>query len=565
MIGTTGDPLGLEEEWFDTHRDRICTALAERDRELARDAADLGGLAARRVIQGAMDAWRCDVTVEPLVFVEQGALLGHAFPAFPGLLFYRNVPYAEPPVGSLRFRAPRPPAPWDGTLDTTDAAFRACPRAAPAVGGEDCLVLHVVSHSGSYAPKPIVFVVHSGGMVSGSAWPNPWLAADADVVVVSINYRLGALASFAIPELAAEDPHGSAGNNSLLDAIAALHWTVRNARAFGGDPSRVTILGFSAGASLVTYMLASPLTRGLIWQAFAASPMYASGMLPSLDERAEFFSSAFERGEQIAEAAGCGGTPDTLACMRALPAAEVIAAGARVEQALFPLPETWPNVDGYALTAQPSTAMRRGASRETRIVIGSTRHEMSFSNTTEISSQTALEHAIRSRFSAARAGELIPLYASARFEGEPMPAPEAAYQALLGDLVFNCSAHAFARAAAEVDRRAPVHTYSFQRRVEGTNLAGAFHNLDAYFWFGTDFDALRFWNPRVSITPEDLELQSLMATLQGRFLHGEPLDGWPELEGSGPQVLVLDGVPPSLHDDGREGRCAALRGLGLIE
>jgi para-nitrobenzyl esterase len=200
---------------------------------------------------------------------------------------YRGIPYAAPPVGPLRWRPPAPAACFDGVRDAAMFGAR-CPQTSDngegeVVGDEDCLQLNVVTpRAASAEPRPILFWIHGGGFQSGSSSNETFgvniydpqeVVERTGVIVVTINYRLGPLGWLAHPTLAAEDSHQSTGNYGHLDQIAALAWVKANARAFGGDPDRVTIYGESAGGASVCNLISSPLAAGL----FSGAIMQSGG------------------------------------------------------------------------------------------------------------------------------------------------------------------------------------------------------------------------------------------------------------------------------------------------
>lgn len=190
----------------------------------------------------------------------------------PGYRLFQGIPYAAPPTGSLRWRPPQPVRPWQGTYDATSPRSQ-CAQLAPPYGGdttygEDCLYLNVTTPDRAHRRHglPVMVWVHGGGNTtgSGSVYNAAKLAVDGDVVVVTVNYRLGPLGWLAHPGLEnGADRRYQAGNYGLLDQQAALRWVQRNARAFGGDPRNVTLFGESAGAADSCANLASPSAAGL--------------------------------------------------------------------------------------------------------------------------------------------------------------------------------------------------------------------------------------------------------------------------------------------------------------
>jgi len=264
------------------------------------------------------------------------------------VLGWRGIAYARPPVGALRFRPPEPPDAWADVRDALEYGHRSLqpepipdPQAPPT--SEDCLYLNVTAQAGA-AGRPVLFWVHGGGFEMGHA-PNQAgdgvaFARSHGLVVVTVNYRLGALGFLDVP---GEHPTGAAG---LHDQIAALRWTHENIAAFGGDPGQITVYGLSAGAKSVTNLLASPLARGMIARAAESS----GG--DYVKDRAQ--------GRALTERflIELGAAPERL---RAVPATDILSA----QVAVAPMPRsTWiwrPSVDGAALTESPLTAIAAGS------------------------------------------------------------------------------------------------------------------------------------------------------------------------------------------------------------
>ncbi|GGH48389.1 carboxylesterase/lipase family protein [Microbacterium album] len=251
----------------------------------------------------AMVAEQSTVTVA----TDSGALRGLRDDA--GIATFRGVPYAAPPVGERRWRPSTPPAPWEGVRPATTAGpaplQRLPPRTAvlyrlnfddrcPLVMSEDCLFLNVWTPDPSpRAALPVLVFLHGGGFRFGHGGlevHDGAALARRGVVVVTLNMRLGALGFLAHPGLAAEDELGATGNYGVLDVVTALEWVQRNIGAFGGDPGRVTLAGNSAGAVIVTALMASPAAQGLFHAAIvqSSSALYrGQGPLPSAERAAE--------------------------------------------------------------------------------------------------------------------------------------------------------------------------------------------------------------------------------------------------------------------------------------
>ncbi len=293
----------------------------------------------------------------------RGALSG-------GIDRWLGIPYAAAPVGDLRFRPPQRATRWTGVRDATQFANH-CPQIAGPFGlastTEDCLYLNVFTPArGTDAlPEdellPVMFWIHGGALrVGESDGYDPTRLVQQGVVVVTINYRLGVLGFLAHPALTAESTDHVSGNYGILDQQAALRWVQRNIASFGGDPSRVTIFGESAGGLSVHTHLASPLSRGLFQGAIVESGAYALSQLPLASDEAQ--------GVTTAAAAGCAA--QTAACLR----------GASVETLLEAYETTHPQttiptVDGKVLTQSVGAAFTSGQFNQVPVMEGSNHDE----------------------------------------------------------------------------------------------------------------------------------------------------------------------------------------------
>jgi para-nitrobenzyl esterase len=259
----------------------------------------------------------------PVVRVETGLARGLETG---GVRAYLGLPFAAPPVGDRRWRPPAPAASWTSVRDAATFA-PACPQKGVSMPGEpppqtseDCLYLNVwTPRRRSAKPLPVMVWIHGGGYANGAtALPLYWgdRLAERDVVVVSINYRLGPLGFLAHPELSLEGG-GSSGNYGLMDQIAALEWVRRNVAAFGGDPRNVTIAGQSAGAMSVSLLMASPRAEGLFQRAIGQS----GGVFEPLQLAPSYrLAQAQTDGAAYAASLGAG----SLAALRALPASRLL-------------------------------------------------------------------------------------------------------------------------------------------------------------------------------------------------------------------------------------------------
>jgi para-nitrobenzyl esterase len=277
-----------------------------------------------------------------------------------GVSTFLGLPYAAPPTGNLRWRPPQPAAGWSGVRDATTFG-PSCPQAPspfapPGQFSEDCLYLNVYTPAArsSFGGRPVLVWIHGGGLEQDGArdYDGTKLAADG-VVVVTINYRLGALGFLAHPALAS---HGAAGNYGLMDQQAALRWVQRNIARFGGDPGNVTIAGQSAGGLSVLAQMVSPGARGLFQRAIVQSGTFALNQRP--------LAVAEAAGETFATAVGCA--DQSAACLRSAPVSDLVA-NFGVE-----IPGV---VDGAVLTQPIGTALARGQFARVPVINGITHDE----------------------------------------------------------------------------------------------------------------------------------------------------------------------------------------------
>lgn len=296
-----------------------------------------------------------------------------------GVDVFKGLPFAAPPVGELRWRAPQPAVPWTGVRDATRPGHDCMrPAADPAFEpSEDCLTLNVWRPAGAKRGKlPVLVWIHGGAFVSGSNVPAEASGAPFardGVIFVAPNYRLGRFGFFAHPALSAEQAGEPMGNYGYLDQIAALQWVRRNIAAFGGDPANVTIMGASAGGESVLALAGSPLARGLFGRMIVQSGGGRTQLLGAqkLAEDTSAHPSAEKIGVAFAASVGVEGSDAAaLVSLRALPADKI--AGNLTALGMLFMGErarfSGPMVDGRIVTAQPAEALR--AAPPLPIIIG---------------------------------------------------------------------------------------------------------------------------------------------------------------------------------------------------
>jgi len=318
------------------------------------------------------------------VQTRSGRVSGETLDDATGLVVFRGVPYAAPPVGNLRWKPPQPVAVWDGVRDCTQFPA-ACPQKVSNTEGqkldEDCLYLNVwTTQAGRNVALPVMVWIHGGGLSQG--WGHKPIYDGAafarqGVVLVSINYRLGPFGFLAHPALSAESKHGVSGNYGFLDQIAALKWVQQHIRAFGGDPQNVTIFGESAGGTSVSVLCASPLAGGLFQRAILQSP-WMFGFITRMAEPNFVFLKQAVGGVATAEtlglqwARGLASSQDapTLAELRSFDAERILKATRYYK--------TRATVDGWLLPDRPEAVFARGRQADVPTMIGTTRNEGNF-------------------------------------------------------------------------------------------------------------------------------------------------------------------------------------------
>ncbi|MFQ5460695.1 MAG: carboxylesterase/lipase family protein, partial [Anaerolineae bacterium] len=304
---------------------------------------------------------------------------------------WKGIPFAAPPVGGLRWRPPAPALHRSSPLDAT-AFGPACPQSTafeipglptpPAGnrGAEDCLQLNIWAPNSRPDGLAVMFWIHGGGMIQGSGTDAPYdgatLAASENVVVVTTNYRLGALGFLAHSAFMGEQSdHPGAGNYGLLDQIAALRWVKANIAGFGGDPGRVTIFGESAGGVSVCALLAAPAAAGLFQRGIMESGN-CSPRLPSLDPATHPGPPALRQGDRFAEAIGCAEAADVATCLRAQPVDKILATLPGEIGVLNPTAEVYgPIVDGTLLAETPGEAIAAGHEQGVPFILGANADE----------------------------------------------------------------------------------------------------------------------------------------------------------------------------------------------
>lgn len=297
----------------------------------------------------------------------------------PTVRVFKGVPFAAPPVGDRRWKAPQPVPAWGGVRKADEWSTRCMqgPMWGPLVSreremGEDCLYLNVWTTARSAKEKrPVLVVFHGGGFAAGSAseprCDGEWFAKQG-IVVVAPNYRLSLFGFMAHPELTRESGGKGSGNYGMLDQAAALQWVQRNVAAFGGDPGNVTINGESAGSLSVSALMVSPLTKKLVHKAIGQSGAFFTSPTGGMAEKS--LVEKEQDGVMLAASVGAG----SLAELRAKPAAELLAAAMKMGGWGYS-----PGVDGYFLPEKTAAMYAAGRQTPIPLLAGWTSSEMGMS------------------------------------------------------------------------------------------------------------------------------------------------------------------------------------------
>ncbi|MFB6484807.1 carboxylesterase/lipase family protein [Streptomyces virginiae] len=411
-----------------------------------------------------------------------------------GVTVFRAVPYAAPPVGDLRWRPARPHAGWSGTRDaTTDgpsAPQMYMEGGDPVLGGhgsppfdEDCLTLNVWTPAADDARRPVLVWIHGGGFVSGSGslpgYSGRTFARDGDLVVVSINYRIGPL-GYLYPgengDGVGDDggDGGEGGNFWLTDQLAALRWVKENIAAFGGDPDCVTVAGQSGGAVSTAALAGHPRTEGLIRRVILQSPPFGLD-LPGP-------AAYLERTAAYLELAGA----KDLAELRTVPWPELIAAGGglfaqTVRWGYWPTPFL-PVIDEVTLTGHPTQALLGGAAAGIDVMIGWTREEANFGFALDEGYAAATREQVVDRIAETFGSEAAEGVYAAYERARPGARPADVLMDLITDELFRVPALRLAEARAEAG--SPVWAYQFDLPTPAyEGRLGAAHCLELPFVF----------------------------------------------------------------------------------
>ena len=469
-----------------------------------------------------------------------------------GIHVFRGVPFARAPVGALRFAPPAPPTPWTGVRAAVEfgpvshqsAIGLGFMGAGQQPQSEDCLSLNIWTPGLDTGGRPVMVFFHGGAFIIGAGseplYDGRRLAQRGDVVVVTANYRLGALGYLAHPCLRDSDT-GACGNWGLLDQVATLEWVHDNIEAFGGDPGAVTIFGESAGSGSVTTLMGTPLARGGFSRVIAES---GTPWVATADE-------AQGNAERLALLLGID--PDDAAAWRTVPAAGFVeaqqqlmlsgrdgAGGLALDSGMMAFR---PTVDGAVLPISPWDAVADGSAAGVDLLIGSNRDEMKLFNMMDPGLADLDDDGLLERLAAllddGETRRAVEAYRTARHaRGEPVDASEL-WSAMVSDQFFRAPAARFA--ALQANHTADIYAYLFCWESAIAAL-GSPHAIELPFVFGT-FDV-----PMVDMfAGSGPEAEGLCAVVQDAWLAfvrtGDPstdaLGAWPRYDPSRRTTMVL--------------------------
>ncbi len=449
-----------------------------------------------------------------------------------GLTVYKGIPFAAPPVGDLRWKAPQPAAKWQGVKQTTKFAPSPMQGGNPPSGkSEDCLYLNVWTPAKSAKEKvPVLVWIYGGGFSFGSTSEpvyNGDKLAKKGVILVSIAYRVGQFGFLAHPELSAENPDHISGNYGLLDQIGGLKWIQKNIAAFGGDPDKVTIFGESAGGISVSMLCASPLAKGLFRGAISESGGSFGPTRPTTfpGENMKTLKQAETEGQSYVQKAGVS----SIAELRKLPA-DKIPTG-------FGMGGGWPITDGYVIPDDQYKIYEAGKYNDVAVLIGYNSDEgASFSP-----GRTPEKYVNGVKFRYGKfADDLIKAYPV-----DSNSVPKTARD-LARDAAFGWQTWSWARLQSKTGK-SKVYYYYFDQHPDypkdsplygygsphGQEVAYVFNHLDAS-------------NPQT--TKSDIEISDAMSTYWTNFAkYGNPnsvgVPQWPAFSDANPVLMYFEQIP----------------------
>ncbi|MFV1949866.1 MAG: carboxylesterase/lipase family protein [Anaerolineales bacterium] len=426
----------------------------------------------------------------PIVIkTENGDIRGVPVGTGSAVIAYRAVPYAQPPVGDLRWRPPQQVISWEGVREAVDfgpSCSQPSQNLIPDVEGmksEDCLYLNVWTEAEQGDRRPVMVWIHGGGFSIGSGSQSIHEGtnfAESGIVLVTINYRLGPFGFLAHPALSAESPQDISGNYGLQDQIAALKWVQRNITAFGGDPENVTIIGESAGSVSVSYLLVSPQAKGLFHKAILQSGVAAKSTPLRSNDRSIISGELV--GVEIAEQLGvddpASPSQETAAQLRRVTADELIKASDPRVGLFGDGRQMWPLIDGVVLPQSAFDTFAAGQHNAVPVLIGSNAHEGTlFLRQIPIYGPLGYEVFVKAVFGQ-NSDQVLGMFPTTSREQT-----RSALAELITVTTFTCPTR---RAARLIEKQAPpIWMYHLTRVSPGgeKNGLGATHGVDVFYIF----------------------------------------------------------------------------------
>ena len=457
--------------------------------------------------------------------IETGSLTGETRD---GINIFRGIPFATAPTGDLRWRTPQSHPGWEGKRDATKFG-KICPQNDGLValtGGslpdtsEDCLFLNIWSPNGIQAkPLPVMFWIHGGGLSLG--WSNQPLYrgyefAKRNVVLVTVNYRLGPLGFLAHPELAKESPDGASGNYGFHDQLAALKWVQNNISVFGGDPNKVTIFGESAGGTSVFALVASPLSWGLFHRAIAQSPWISDTNIARQNEPNAFVKSSHAQGLEWARNINPNMTT-SIQGLRKLSADKIISSESNFQPGI--------NIEDWFMREDPETLFAEGRQLDIPMIIGTNRDEGTlFMGQNSFREKSALEAMVSTSYGE-KTSEVVNLYLDTE-----SPTVREAVNQFMTDSMFLNGARNMLYGTKRISSK--YYQYFFTRTNQLIPMLGANHALELSYVFNTTALA-----PKSPVGPTDRAIADSMIRHWVQFAksgnpNSDELLAWPEYETS---------------------------------
>ncbi len=456
-----------------------------------------------------------------------------------GIRTFKGVPFAQPPVGDLRWKEPQPLKNWEGVRKAYNFGPRAMQR--PIFSdmnfrsdgvSEDCLYLNIWTPAQSANDKlPVLVYFYGGGFVAGDGSEYRYdgeSMARRGIIAITVNYRLSVFGFFAHPELTKESPHHASGNYGLLDQSAALQWVQQNISAFGGDPKKITIAGESAGSFSVSAQMASPLSKNII-----AGAIGESGSLLGKQSTVSL-AEAEKAGVQFAKNIGAG----SLAALRAIPAEGLLEATAKPGSSRFSV-----DVDGYFLPKSPAQIFASGAQAHVPLLVGWNSEEGNYRSilAKDSATQENYSKAIQKLYGENAEG-ILKVYKASDDESVKQVATD-----LASDRFIGFSTWKWSDMQSNTGGK-PVYRYKYARPrpalrsasgdVQESAASGASHSAEIEYAMGNlPTNRVYDWQP------EDYKVSQI---IQGYFLNfiktGNPngigLPTWPAVKSGGPATLM---------------------------